>query len=91
MAFNNTHVITVSRDWHENGKQYWRAFHGTELESGFAMLEGKTRGEVLRDALLIAEEKDAIGPCILAYEHGYRSFRWIDVPYYRATQVIRHR
>lgn len=91
MAFNKTHVLTVARDWYENGKQYWRVLHGHELEGGFELTKRATRTEALTDALQIAKAIDEAQPLIIGYEHGYRNFRWVDVPHYRATGKVRHR
>ena len=88
MRHNNCHVITVARDWYENGKQHWRILYGTELESGFAGGEFPTRSAALDVATAAASMADTV---ILAYEHGYRNFRWVDVPYFRATGNVRHR
>ena len=97
MAFNKTHILTVARDWRENGKQYWRLLHGNEIESGFEVCDGfATRAEALFFALRIAKaaKRDSDGVAlypVVAYEHGFRKFRFVDCAHYDRTGEIRHK
>jgi hypothetical protein len=45
--FNRCSVITVSKDWTESGRQFWRYHVGDECGSGFAHGEFKTRRETM--------------------------------------------
>ena len=90
MELNQTHVLSVSRDYTESGKEYWRLFHGSDKDSGFEIGNYKTRGDALQVALSILDQfKSHRWRPIVAYEQGWRCYRWLDRQYYFETGKIR--
>jgi len=90
MELNQTHVLSVSRDYTASGKKYWRLFHGADKDSGFEIGRYTTRRDSLECALSILDQfKDHKWRPIVAFEHGWRVYRWLDRGYYFATGKIR--
>ena len=90
MELNKTHVLSISRDYTESGKEYWRLFHGPDKDSGFEIGNYTTRKDALQCALSILDQfKDHKWRPIVAYEHGWRSYRWLDRDHYFKTGNVR--
>ena len=80
--YNNCHVLTVSWNCYENGKNFWQLLAGTECNGGFEMATRPTRAAAITLALDVVNSVD--DGFILAWQNG-RDFYWIDVPHYRRT------
>ena len=91
MELNQTHVLSVSRDFKESGGQYWRLFHGMDKDSGFEIGNGyETRREALAEALVVLNQfKGHHWQPIVAFEHGWREYRWLDRSAYFKRGVIK--
>lgn len=85
--FNNCHVLTVSQNWHDNGKPFWQLLAGTACNEGFEMAQRPTRAQAIALALDVVASSDY--GFILAWQNGHRAFHWIDVPHYRRTKQRR--
>ena len=78
MKANNTHILTIVRDFESSGKQIWLLLHGHELEAGFEMARHSTRRECEIEACQTLKgfsESETLPE--IAREHGWRQFQWM--------------